>query len=214
MGEDKRLYGYMTVEQTLRFVRSVYSGWDHDRELALLKQFELPLDRKCKKLSKGLRTKLALVIALSRRAELLVLDEPSEGLDPGTGEQWLEAMVQAAADGTTVFFSTHQIAEVERVADHVFIMNAGQLVFRSPIEEMRENYRRIHVAFPGRAPVEEMNVEGARWLRAENHVLSLVVNGNAESVTKRAQALGAISVNVQPISLREVFLETVAEDPS
>jgi ABC-2 type transport system ATP-binding protein len=110
VGEDKRLYGYMTVGQTLRFVRSIYPRWNGSREHALLERFDLPLDRKCRKLSKGMRTKLALVLALSRGAELLIFDEPSEGLDPGAAEQLLEAMVQAAAEGVTVFFSTHQIS--------------------------------------------------------------------------------------------------------
>jgi len=214
VGEDKRLYGYLTVGETLSFVRSVYPAWDRDREQALLRRFDLPLDQKCQKLSKGMRTKLALVLALSRGAELLILDEPSEGLDPGAAEQLLEAVVQAAADGTSVFFSTHQIAEVERVADHVFIMNRGRLVFRSPMEEIRENYRRIHFAFPGRSPTEEMNVDGVFRLRPEGHTLSLVVTGNLESITQRAQSLGAISVDVQPIGLRELFLESVEEGRS
>jgi len=213
VGEDKRLYGYMTVAQILSFVRSVYPGWNHDREHALLKRFDLPLDRKCKKLSKGMRTKLALVLALCRGADLLIFDEPSEGLDPEAAEQLLEAVVQAAADGVTVFFSTHQIAEVERVADRVFIMNRGRLVFESALEEIRENYRRIHFAFPGRAPVQEMNVDGILSLRAEDHTLSLVIKGNVESIKQRGQALGAISIDVQPIGLREVFLESLAEDP-
>jgi len=212
VGEDKRLYGYMTVAQILSFVRRVYPGWNHDREHALLKRFELPLDRKCKKLSKGMRTKLALVLALSRGADLLIFDEPSEGLDPEAAEQLLEAVVQAAAEGVTVFFSTHQIAEVERVADRVFIMNRGRLVFESALEEIRENYRRIHFAFPGRAPVQEMNVDGILSLRAEEHMLSLVVDGNVEGIAQRGQALGAISIDVQPIGLREVFLDSLAED--
>jgi ABC-2 type transport system ATP-binding protein len=212
VGEDKRLYGYMTVAQILSFVRSVYPGWKHDRERALLKWFELPLDRKCKKLSKGMRTKLALVLALSRGADLLIFDEPSEGLDPEATEQLLEAVVQAAAEGVTVFFSTHQIAEVERVADRVFIMNRGRLVFENAVEEIRQNYRGIQFAFPGRAPAQEMNVDGILRLRAEEHVLSLVIKGNVESIKERGQALGAISVDVQPIGLREVFLETLAED--
>ncbi len=105
-GEDKRLYGYMTVRELLDFVRPIYPNWDHDRELALHSRFDLPFDQKCKSLSKGMRTKLALLVALSRRLELLILDEPSEGLDPAAAEQLLESMVEAAADGTTVFFST------------------------------------------------------------------------------------------------------------
>jgi ABC-2 type transport system ATP-binding protein len=84
VGEDKRLYGYMTVAQILDFVRPIYPNWNPDREQALLKRFDRPPDRKCKKLSKGMRTKLALVLALSRGAELLILDEPSEGLRSGS----------------------------------------------------------------------------------------------------------------------------------
>jgi ABC-2 type transport system ATP-binding protein len=214
VGEDKRLYGYMTVAQILEFVRPVYPNWNPDREQALLKRFDLPPGRKCKNLSKGMRTELALVLALSRGAELLILDEPSEGLDPGAAEQLLEAMIEAAAEGSTVFFSTHQISEAERVADHVFIMNSGQLAFESAMEEMRENYRRISFAFPGRAPAEEMNVDGVRRLRAEGHVLSVVANGNVESIQQLGRTLGAISIEVQPISLREMFLERLEEDRS
>jgi ABC-2 type transport system ATP-binding protein len=209
VGEDKRLYGYMTLGQILSFVQSAYPKWDIDRAQALVRQFDLPLDRKCKKLSKGMRTKLALVLALSRGAELLILDEPSEGLDPVAAEQLLEAVVRAAAEGATVFFSTHQISEVERIADHVFIMNQGHLVFESPIEEMRAHHRRIHVAFPGRVPVEEMSQAGAQRVRVQDHVLSFVVKDNVESITQRAHSLGALSVDIQPISLREVFLESV-----
>lgn len=214
VGEDKRLYAYMTVTQILAFVRSVFPDWNCARERSLVKRFDLPLDRKCKKLSKGMRTKLALVLALSRGAELLILDEPGEGLDPGAAELLLETVVEAAAGGATVFFSTHQISEVERIADRVFIMNRGQLVFESPMEEMRKNFRRVYIAFPGRAPEEKMNVDGVQRLRAESHTLSLVVRGNLESIRQRAHALGAISVDVQPISLREMFLESVGEGRS
>jgi ABC-2 type transport system ATP-binding protein len=159
-----------------------------------------------------MRTKLALVLALARGVELLIFDEPSEGLDPRAAEHLLEAVVQAAADGVTIFFSTHQIADVERIADQIFIMNRGQLAFQGAMEDIRENYRRVHFAFPGRAPAKEMNVNGVRRLRAEDHVLSVVTDGNIESLLQRRQALGAISVDVQPISLREMFLETLDED--
>lgn len=211
VGEDKRLYGYMTVGQVLGFVQSIYPRWNAGRGLALLQQFDLPLDRKCGKLSKGMRTKLELVLALSRGAELLILDEPSEGLDPMAAEQLLQAVVQAASEGVTVFFSTHQVSEVERVADHVFIMNRGKLVFQSPAEEMRENYRRMYFAFPGRVPLEEMRLTGVQRVRVEGHVLSVVVHENVEGITQRAHALGVLSVDAQPMSLREVFLESVED---
>jgi ABC-2 type transport system ATP-binding protein len=214
VSEDKRLYGYMTVKQVLDFVRPLYPNWNRDRERALQERFDLPPGQKCKKLSKGMRTKLALVLALARGADLLIFDEPGEGLDPAAAEQLLEAIVEAASDGATVFFSTHQIAEVERIADHVFIMNNGQLVFQNAIEEMRKNYRRIHFSFMGRPPANQMNMDGVESLKVEAHVLSLVANGNLERIAQRGRALGAISIDVQAIGLREVFLEAVNEERS
>lgn len=83
VAEDKPLYGYMTVEQTVRFVSSFYSDWREDIANKLLQDYELPLRREVKLLSKGMRTKLALLLAFARRPDLLILDEPSEGLDPG-----------------------------------------------------------------------------------------------------------------------------------
>src|SRR5438105_12332284 len=128
VAEDKPLYGYMTVEQTIRFVRSFYADWRSDIASKLLNEYKLPPQRKVKSLSKGMRTKLALLLALARRPELLILDEPSEGLDPVSIEELLQALVGAAADGTTIFFSSHQIAEVERIADRVCIIDRGTLV--------------------------------------------------------------------------------------
>src|SRR5437667_5499326 len=125
VAEDKQTYGYMTVAQMIAFTRSFYVDWDRDIEQRLLKQFELPPQRKVKALSKGMRTKLALLLALARRSSLLILDEPSEGLDPVSIEELLQTLVAAAAEGTTIFFSSHQIAEVERIADRVCIIDRG-----------------------------------------------------------------------------------------
>jgi ABC-2 type transport system ATP-binding protein len=125
---DKQLYQYMTVEEVIGFTKSFYTDWQPEIEQRLLKEYQLPRGRKVKALSKGMRTKLALLLALSRRPALLILDEPSEGLDPVSIEELLQSLVDAAADGTTIFFSSHQIAEVERVAEHVCIIDHGKLV--------------------------------------------------------------------------------------
>jgi len=216
VSEDKRLYPYMTGEQILDFARPLFPRWNRERERRLLAAFNLPRRQKIKTFSKGMRSKLALILALARQPDLLILDEPSEGLDPSAAEQMLQAIVQSAADGCTVFFSSHQISEVERVADDVFIMCDGRLAHRGSLEDLRQNFRRMHFAFIGLAPVEEMRLDGVRNAHADGHVLSLVANRNIDEITRRARALGAISVDVQSISLRELFLDVVersAEDP-
>ena len=93
VAEDKPLYGYMTVEQTIRFASAFYTDWRRDLEKSLLRDYDLPLQRKVKTLSKGMRTKLALLLAFARRPDLLILDEPSEGLDPVGIEHLLQALV-------------------------------------------------------------------------------------------------------------------------
>ena len=109
VSENKQLYDYMTVEQMIRFTKSFYLDWRPEIERELLTAYELPPDRRIKSLSKGMRTKLALLLAFARRPELLILDEPSEGLDPIGIEQMIEKLVTLCAEGTTVFFSSHQM---------------------------------------------------------------------------------------------------------
>jgi len=123
LGEDKRLYSYMTVREIIAFTRAFFPTWRMETETRLLADFELPLSRKVRALSKGMRTKLGLLLNLSRHSELLILDEPSEGLDPVMTEQMLQNLVRQAADGTTIFFSSHQVAEVEQIADHIRTLN-------------------------------------------------------------------------------------------
>jgi ABC-2 type transport system ATP-binding protein len=158
-----------------------------------------------------MRTKLALALALSRRPQLLILDEPGEGLDPIALEQMLECIVKVAADGATVFFSTHQIADVERIADHVFIMNGGHLTFDGGLDRLRERCGKVNLVFPGRAPVEEMSVDGVRRIWADGHRLSLLTESNLEAITRKAHSLGALSIDVHSVNLREWFLETVGD---
>src|SRR5262249_65210 len=143
VAEDKQTYAYMTVAQMIAFTRSFYSDWAVDIEQRVIKQFDLPPQRRVKALSKGMRTKLALPRGLARRCRWRMVEGASEGLDPVSIEELLQALVAAAAEGTTVFFSSHQIAEVERVADHVCIIDQGRLVADTSLDQIRQEYRRI-----------------------------------------------------------------------
>jgi ABC-2 type transport system ATP-binding protein len=142
VGEDKGLYAYMTVEQMIRFTRSFYTDWQTDIERQLLNEYQLPLHRKVKKLSKGMRTKLALLLALARRPKLLILDEPTEGLDPLSIEELLQTLAAAARDDTAIFFSSHQLSEVERIADHIIMIDRGRLVMDTSLDQLRQDHQR------------------------------------------------------------------------
>lgn len=212
VAEDKETYGYYRVAEMIDFTKSFYRDWRSDVEVRLITQFDLPLRFKVSQLSKGMRTKLALLLALARRPDLLILDEPSEGLDPVAIEQLLQALVTAAADGTTIFFSSHQIADVERIADHVCIIDRGKLVLDASLDDIRQGYRRVTFGFSTDPPGVDFAGEGVASVRTEGRQMTVVASRHAEAVVERAHALGAVSVDTSPVSLRELFLETVTED--
>jgi len=209
VAEDKRLYEYMTTAQILRFTRSFFPGWRKDLENRLLEQFELPLDRKIRKLSKGMRTKLALLLAFARGSDLLILDEPTEGLDPVSIEQVLQVIVSLVAEGMTVFFSSHQIAEVEQIADHVIMINCGQIVLDSPMDSVKNEYRHIQAIFPEPVGERDLAFAGIERVYSEGPVVSLIVSRNADQIVEHVRGMQARSVDVAPLSLKEIFLETV-----
>jgi ABC-2 type transport system ATP-binding protein len=209
VAEDKRLYDYMTVGQIIRFTRSFFPRWRDDLERSLLEQFELPVERRIRKLSKGMRTKLALLLGLARGCELLILDEPTEGLDPVAIEEVLQILVSLVADGTTVFFSSHQIAEVEQVADHVLMIHRGQLVLDSSMDRVKEQYRQVQAVFPDLVSGREFTVPGIERVRTEGRNVSLVASGHVDEIVAHLRRMRAYNVDVMPISLKEIFLEKV-----
>ena len=211
VSEDKRLYAYMTVEQMIQFTSSFYTDWRTDVAKTLLKKYELPPGRKVRSLSKGMRTKLALLLALARQPALLILDEPSEGLDPFGVEQLLEGLVAQCSEGTSVFFSSHQIAEVERIADHVCILEQGCLVLDASLDDLRQSYRRINLVFACPPDECEFQIAGVESIRTSGHQMAVFASGNADAIVERARDFDASSIEVTPVGLREIFLQTARE---
>jgi len=212
VAENKPLYGYMSVEQTVRFASSFYPDWRTDVANRLLSQYKLPHRRKVKSLSKGMRTKLALLLAFARRPDLLILDEPSEGLDPVGIEHLLQTLVAQSAEGVSIFFSSHQIAEVERIADHVCILDNGRLLVNASLDRLRQSYRRIDLVFPFPPPEREFRIVGVEKIRINGNEMSVFASMNSEAVVERARNLKVVSVEVAPVGLRDIFLETVKEN--
>ena len=164
VGEEKELYDYMTVEEVIRFTAAFYPRWRVDLESRYLQKFGLPLGQRVRALSRGMRTKLALLLAFCRGAELLILDEPTSGLDPAAIEEVLQAIVtHVAGDQLTVFFSSHQIADVEQIADRVAIIDRGRTVVAGALDDLRDRYRRVQLVFGGEAPSVTFRAPGVVW---------------------------------------------------
>lgn len=208
--EEKDLYPYMTVEQIIRFTRSFFPGWRDDLEKRYLKLFDLPPNRKIPNLSKGMRSKLMLLLGISHGAELLILDEPTAGLDPVAVEDMLRELVAiSAAEGTTVFFSSHQLEEVEQIADHICIIDRGTAIVTGSLDDLKAQYQRLRIVFDQelRTPIQWL--DGAEHIRQEGRTVEILASRNVDAILNQARSLPGTSVEHFPVTLKEIFLEHV-----
>jgi len=146
VSDSHEQYEWMTVGEAGWFTSGFYSNGYLERYNQLVAGFDLPRDKKLRELSKGMRAKTSLALALAPEPALLILDEPTSGLDPLVRKSFLEGMIDRAAAGQTVFLSSHQIAEVERVADHVAILCGGQIRLSAPLDDLKNNLRRLEIS--------------------------------------------------------------------
>ena len=142
LSEENDLPGWMRVDELIRYSRAFRPTWDDDYAEELRQSFALDPAARIKNLSKGQMARVGILIALAYRPDLLLLDEPSSGLDPIVRRDILGAIIRTIAhEGRTVLFSSHLLEEVEQVADHVTMINKGKIVLSAPLEEIRETHR-------------------------------------------------------------------------
>ena len=208
--EDKELYPYMTVEQIIRFTRPFFPKWRDDLEQRYLQMFELPPKRKIPDLSKGMRSKLMLLLAMSRGADLLILDEPTDGLDPAAVEDLLRELVAiAASSGTTMFFSSHQLAEVDLIADHIGIIDQGKMIVAGSLDDIKARYQRLQVVFVNPVGLPARWADGVESVRQEGRAVSILASHNIDAIVEQARSIPGAVVERFPVTLKEIFLEHV-----
>ena len=144
LAEDQQMYGWMRVDEIVRFVAPFYATWDHDLALKYVREFELPLAAKIKHLSKGQNVRLGLILALAHRPEVVILDDPVLGLDPVMRRQFNRDLItHLQGEGRTVFYSSHLLYEVEPVADEVAILEQGRLVRQADTDTLRRDVKQF-----------------------------------------------------------------------
>jgi ABC-2 type transport system ATP-binding protein len=207
VSENQKLPDWMSVEVFLAYCRPFYPRWDRAFEKHLTERFELPLKRKLKSLSRGMKMKAALTSALAFHPKLIVLDEPLSGLDPLVRDDLMESLLSLRGE-TTVLFSSHDLAEIESFASYVGYMDGGRLLISEPIASVRERFRHVAVsadtplaqpaALPGEWRGTAIDGASARWVES---------SFDAERSHARAQQVfGEVRMVSSPLTLREVFL--------
>jgi len=206
LSEEHELPEWMRIDELMRYTQAYHPTWDDAYARELLETFALDPAKKIKELSKGMRAQAGLIAAVAHRPQLLILDEPSSGLDAVVRRDILDAVVRAVADdGRTVIFSSHLLDEVERMSDHVTLIDQGRVALSGVLDDVRGAYLRSRVRFAehfDRPPVLEtaLTVEGGgrSW--------SVVHSGSLEQFQHLVLARGGEVVESRGATLEEIFL--------
>ena len=198
-------FGQAGVGDMMRFYRDMYRSFDKQRFDALGELFHIDPKLPIRRLSKGMQKQAAFWLALSIRPEILILDEPVDGLDPVMRRQvWRELLHDVSESGTTVLVSSHNLRELEDVCDRVGIMNKGRMLLEKSLSELQDELVKVQLAFAdgGELP------EGLEILHSSSmgRLRQLILRGDAEEIRSRLEAAKPLFVDTVPLTLEEIFI--------
>ena len=208
VSENQKLPDWMRVGSLFDFLRPFYPSWDRDLERALIRQFELPLDRKLNKLSRGMRMKAALASALAFHPKLIVLDEPFTGLDPLVRDELIQGLLERAEE-STAFISSHDLGEIESFASHIGYLERGELRLSEELSTLSERFREVELTFDAPPSLPANVPETWMQLNSSAAVVRFVETRFDQDKANQQirQVLGvARSATFSPMSLRAIFL--------
>jgi ABC-2 type transport system ATP-binding protein len=208
VSENQELPEWMTVSWFLDYLRPFYPQWDRDLERQLVGQFDLPLKRKLKQLSRGTRMKAAFASVLAYRPSLIVLDEPFSGLDPLVRDELIEGLLDRSSE-TTIFLSSHDLGEIESFASHVGFLEQGRLLFSEEMSVLSGRFREVTITLNAPSPLPA--AIPSSWLQPETSgsVLRYVdsdFRGQATSLELTSTFPTARDISLEPMTLRSIFL--------
>jgi ABC-2 type transport system ATP-binding protein len=210
--ERSVLYDWMTVEEHVEMNRRAFKNFQPARAFELLTTFNIDRRKRARTLSKGMKTAVMVANAFARNAEILVLDEPTGGLDPINQRHVLSLMINEAAKGNSVVFSSHQIGQVERAAEHIAVVDAGRIVLEGLVDDLKADRKIVEGIFPDVSFTLDGIANDPHVARADRteRIVRLLVTSGADQIASRLTAAGAMGVRVLDLNLEDIFLYAVS----
>lgn len=212
--EKQTAYDWMTVKELLWFTGKFYKTWNQKLAEELVERFGLDPKRKLKHLSRGMVAEVFLILALAPEPRLLILDDPTSGMDPVVRREFLENVVDIVRDRKrTVFFSSHILSDIERVADWVGILKDGRLLIQNEVDKLKLRMRKVIARFETEPP-RELEMGKPLSVRRDGTTLEVVFSQYENDTPERLRGLGAAAVEVMDLSLDDIFVEHLGPEKS
>ncbi|KOP82919.1 ABC transporter ATP-binding protein [Cytobacillus solani] len=200
---------HYTTKQMAQFYESIYPRWSNERFQELVAIFQVDVHKKIHRFSKGIQRQVAFILALSTLPEVLILDEPLDGLDPVMRKKVKSLMIDDVAEREmTVLISSHNLREVEDLCDFVGIMHKGQMMIEKDLDDLKSDTHKVQIAFKGGAPIPPSILDSVKVLHKEKRgsILLLIVKGKEEEVTESIVKYQPVIFDILPLTLEEIFI--------
>jgi ABC-2 type transport system ATP-binding protein len=212
LSEDREMPEWMRIDELMRYTQAYHPNWDQAYAMELLSDFGLDTSKKVKNLSKGMRAQTGLIAAVAHRPDLLLLDEPSTGLDAVVRRDILNAIIRAVAEnGRTAVFSSHLLDEVEQMSDYVTMFDQGRVVLQGSVDDIKAEHHFLSIRFS--APLESPpQFDGVLSVEGQERTWSVVCNGGFDQIHETLKRRGGEILYSRNASLQEIFVARVGRD--
>ncbi|MDP4083287.1 MAG: ABC transporter ATP-binding protein [Bacillota bacterium] len=200
-------FPHYTTKQMAQFYKDIYKNWSDDRFFKLTNVFGLELNKRIQSLSKGWQRLVAFILALSSMPEILILDEPLDGLDPVMRKKVKNVLIQDVAEREmTIFISSHNLREIEDICDHVGILHKGAIIIEKELDELKADTHKIQVAYKEKVPEALMKKMNILHTEKRGSVFLLIVRGEEDIVAKQVRETHPVIFDLLPLTLEEIFI--------
>lgn len=212
VADENHYFPFYKVKELAQFYKETYNTFSMERFNELNKDFEIPLEKRIRELSKGMKMRVSLLLNLSFFPEILVLDEPTSGLDPIMKKKLLKILIEDVAErDTTIFISSHHLNDLERICDSVAFISKGEIQFIGEIETMKQNIKKLQVVFNGDMPKALNNLEEVLTIENIGRVYYVVTKKYSKVFEEKLLDLGAMFVEEIDLSLEDMFIYSMGE---
>jgi len=214
LAEESSLYPWMTVGEILQFGAALHPNWDAALAAELTKKLDLAPKEKIASLSRGTRAKVALVLSAAVRPELLLLDDPTAGLDPLVRREVLQGILETVAEsGGAVVYASHLVHDIERISDRVLFLDAGQKRFDANVDELKRNTCCARAVFDAPLDLPTLKFDGQIDLTQDGRLLTVIASVEPHRLEAQLKERGGQNVEIQPLSLEEILIAFLRTDP-
>lgn len=200
-------FSQYTIKQMAAFYKNIYSGWNDKRFESLSEVFEMSINKKIHTFSKGVQRQAAFLLALSTMPDILLLDEPMDGLDPVVRKKVKNLLIHDVAEREmTILISSHNLREIEDMCDHIGIIHKGKLLMEKELDDLKSDIHKIQIAYKGKVPESVMEQLNPVHLEKRGSVMLCIVRGNEEELTAKIRNSNPVIFDLLPLTLEEIFI--------